>query len=192
VRLFVAVELAEEVARAAGALIDELRRRAQQLAPRSRITWVAPDRLHLTLAFIGPADERRAELIGGALAPAVDLAPFDLTVSGTGAFPRAGEPRVLWAGLSAGRDGLLQLEEVVARRLAGSGVPQQEQRVYNPHLTLARVRDAAGLRSARLLTGLTDAVVGTTRVDTITLFNSQLSSKGPTYVPLQRTRLGSG
>jgi 2'-5' RNA ligase len=116
------------------------------------------------------------------------LPPFDLTVDGLGAFPRAGQPRVLWAGLARGRESLLRLERVVASRLAEAGIAP-EPRAYNPHLTLARVRDAAGLRAAALLDGVSDDPIGTIRIDAFTLFDSRLSSKGPTYVPLQRTPL---
>jgi 2'-5' RNA ligase len=42
------------------------------------------------------------------------------------------------------------------------------------------------MRSDRLLDGLTDRTLGTVRVDTITLFRSTLSPKGPTYTPLVR------
>ena len=187
-RLFVAVEIAPALGAAVGALIGELRERAARLAPRSRITWVAPDRIHLTVRFIGESDEASAGRIRAALAPEVPVAPFDLTVAGFGAFPRTGQPRVLWAGLTEGREALLQLERVVASRLAAAGVGP-EPRAYNPHLTLARVREASGLRAAPLLKGLPEGPIGTTRVEAFTLFDSRLSSKGPTYVPLQRTAL---
>ena len=68
----------------------------------------------------------------------------------------------------------------------------RSRRPYSPHLTLARVREAAGLRSASLLDGLEDRSLGTTRIDAITLFQSRLSPKGPTYVPLLRTSLRAG
>jgi 2'-5' RNA ligase len=55
-------------------------------------------------------------------------------------------------------------------------------------LTLARVRDAKGLRTQTLFDGL-DGTLGATAVRTITLFQSRLSPKGPTYVALQSTRL---
>jgi 2'-5' RNA ligase len=62
-RLFVAVEIAPAVAAAADALIDRLRARAVRLAPRSRITWVTADRLHLTVRFIGHVDADRADAV---------------------------------------------------------------------------------------------------------------------------------
>jgi 2'-5' RNA ligase len=187
-RLFVAVEISPEVARAAGELIAELRARAERLAPRSRITWVAPDRLHLTVAFIGDADPERAAVIGDALRSPLAVAPFDLTIAGAGGFPKTGQPRVIWAGIAGGRASLLEVEHEVSSRLAGAAIVGKP-RAYNPHLTLARVREAGGLRGAQLFDGLAGGTIGSTHVDAITLFDSRLSSKGPTYVPVQRTPL---
>jgi 2'-5' RNA ligase len=51
------------------------------------------------------------------------------------------------------------------------------------------VREAAGLRSREWLAAAGAAALGTTRVDAITLYESRLSPKGPTYVPLQRSPL---
>jgi 2'-5' RNA ligase len=191
-RLFVAVELDPAVAAAAAALAEELRARALRLAPRARITWIPAERLHLTVRFIGNADEAGVRAISDALAAPLQLTAFDMTISGAGSFPRSGKPQVLWAGVTAGRDGLLELEREVSTRLAGAGVAA-EDRPHSPHLTLARIREAAGLRAAALLERMESRVVGTTRVAAITLFESRLSPKGPTYVPLQHAVLaGSG
>ena len=94
-------------------------------------------------------------------------------------------PRVLWVGVAAGREELLLAEREISCRLVALGIPEEE-RAYSPHLTLARVREPAGLRSARLLEGLTDKRLGTVRIDAITLFHSTLSPKGPTYTSLLR------
>jgi 2'-5' RNA ligase len=98
---------------------------------------------------------------------------------------------VVWTGIEQGREGLIAVEREVSSRLTTFAIPP-EGRPYSPHLTLARVREAAGLRSASLLEGLEDRSLGTTRIDTITLFQSRLSPKGPTYVPLLRTWLRAG
>jgi len=186
-RLFIAVEMNRAVQDAAREAIDELRQRATRLAPRARITWSAPERLHITVRFIGDADESKAHAIRSALGPTIDAAVFDLTVEGVGAFPPKGPPRVFWAGLTDGRDGLLEVERAVSRRLA-SVVPA-EDRPYAPHLTLARVKEPAGLARAALFESLTTRQFGRVHVDAITLFESRLSSKGATYVPLQRSVL---
>ena len=185
-RLFVAAEIGEALAAGAAALSQELQSRAANAAPRAKVTWIPADRLHLTIRFIGEVDDARAAAIRAALELPIEVEPFELTLAGTGAFPKSGPPRVLWAGIETGRAELIEAERDVTSRLAPAGIAG-EDRPYNPHLTLARVRDAAGLRSTVLFEGLEDRRIGTTRVDAITLFQSTLSPKGPLYVPLLRT-----
>ncbi len=60
---------------------------------------------------------------------------------------------------------------------------------YDPHLTLARVRDATGLEVPALLEGLAETEIGRMEVEAITLFESRLSPQGPTHTALQRTPL---
>ena len=188
-RLFIAAEIGERLAGRAADLIRELEKRAADAAPRARLTWLVADRLHITIKFIGDVDGVRAAAIVAALQPPLDVEPFDLTVAGMGAFPKSGPPRVVWIGIEPGRDDLIAAEREISFRLTTLAIPSERQ-PYSPHLTLARVREAAGLRSASLLEGLEDRSLGTTRVDAITLFQSRLSPKGPTYVPLLRTALG--
>jgi 2'-5' RNA ligase len=186
-RLFVGVEIGG-LAAAASALVDELRRRAERLAPRARITWISQDRFHLTVRFIGNVPDDAAAAIAAALAPVLSVAGFDLALAGVGSFPRTGKPQVLWSGVVAGHESLAKIERDVSDRLQVVGVPP-EARAYRPHLTLGRVRDAAGLKSQPLFSGLEGRLLGTTRVEAITLFESRLSPKGPAYVPVQRTPL---
>ena len=187
-RLFVGVEMSPSVAAAVVEIVEALRNRAMRLAPQSRIAWVAPERLHVTVRFIGHVDDERVDGIVDTLRPAIGIDPFDLTVAGAGAFPPKGPPRVLWAGLGSGRDRLIAIERIVSDRLVAAGV-DRENRPFNPHLTLARVREAAGLRSGALLEGLDEAAFGLTPVDAITLFQSRLSPQGPAYLPVHRTLL---
>jgi 2'-5' RNA ligase len=186
-RLFIAVEMNRAVEEAAREVIGDLRDRVRRLAPRARITWSAPERLHITVRFIGDADESKAQAIRSALGPTIDAPVFDLTVEGAGAFPPKGPPRVFWAGLTDGRHGLLEVERAVSQRLE-TLVPA-EDRPYAPHLTLARVKEPAGLSRATLFESLTTRQFGRVHVDAITLFESRLSSKGATHVPLQRSAL---
>jgi 2'-5' RNA ligase len=189
-RLFVAVETGAAVRAAAARLIDGLRERAMTLAPRSRITWVPPDRLHVTVRFIGHVEPDDAQRVREVLASPLEQDAFRVTIAGVGTFPPRRPPRVVWAGVTEGRRSLAATERQVSGRLASVGIGSDE-RSYNPHLTLARVRDDGGLRSAVLLEPVNDHVLGTITVDAITLFESRLSPKGSTYVALQRTVLRS-
>jgi RNA 2',3'-cyclic 3'-phosphodiesterase len=188
VRLFVGVPLEAAVARELERVAGDLRQRIQARAPRAKLTWVAADRLHFTVRFIGETADDRAAAICAALAPGLPVPAFDLTVTELGAFPELGTPRVFWAGAGAGREGMIAVEREVSARLAACGV-DPEDRPYSPHLTLARVRDAAGLRARDVLDGLAPRVPGPMRVGAITLFQSRLSPAGPTYVALQETAL---
>jgi 2'-5' RNA ligase len=189
VRLFVAVEIGEKLAHGAAKLTEELQRRATAAASRAKVTWIPADRMHLTIRFIGEVDDGNASMVRKVLEPPLAVTPFSLTLCGAGTFPKSGAPRVVWLGVTDGREQLLCVERAITARLTPLGIPE-EDRFYSPHLTLARVRDPAGLKSARLLDGLADHRIGTTLIDAITLFQSRLSPNGPTYTPMVRTPLG--
>jgi 2'-5' RNA ligase len=186
VRLFTAIELGNEARAEIAAAGAELRRRIAAKAPRARLTWVAPERLHLTVRFIGEADESQAARIVAALRDPLPFPPFSMSLDRFGGFPASGPPRVLWVGVGTGADSVVQGEAAISDRLAALGLAREE-RAYRPHLTLARVRDAAGLRTAWLFEGLR-APSAPTAVDAITLFQSRLSPKGPTYTVVERIR----
>jgi len=187
VRLFTAIELGERVQARAAAVLETLRHRAATSAPRAKITWVPADRMHLTLRFIGEVDDAKGEAIVSALRAPLALEPFAVRWAGLGSFPPRGAPRVLWVGVASGRDALVRAESEISTRLAALGIAR-EDRPYSPHLTMARVREPGGLKTAPLFEGV-DGALGETHVDTITLFRSHLSPKGPTYVAIERTRL---
>ena len=190
-RLFVAVEIGERLSQRVAEVSRELQRRAAEAAPRAKVTWVPPGRMHLTVRFIGEVDDERAAMVGKAFEVPLAVAPFTLALCGVGTFPRSGTPRVIWVGVTDGHDGLLASETEVTSRLTPLGIPE-EDRAYSPHLTLARVREPAGLKTAHLVEGLTDRQFGTARIGAITLFQSKLSPKGPTYTSLLHIPLGTG
>jgi 2'-5' RNA ligase len=189
VRLFVAVDVGDQVRRAAAGVIDELERRTARLAPRARVSFVRPDRLHLTIRFVGEVDDDLGRRIRAALEPPLDTSPFDLTVAGIGRFPPGSRPRVVWAGVTRGEDRLRAVEREVRFRLDPL-TDASDAEPFRPHLTLARIRRPAGLRAAALLEGLENATLGPCHVGAVTLCESRLSSAEPTYVALGRTPLG--
>jgi 2'-5' RNA ligase len=187
-RLFVALELDPATRTAVATAIERLREQALRLAPRSRISWATADRLHVTVRFIGHVDAATGDGIRRSLAAPLQHNPFRIQIDGVGTFPLKGALRVVWAGVGEGRGSLAAIEKDVSERLAAVGLAPEE-RPYSPHLTLGRVREPAGLRSAALLTSVKDQVLGSVLVEAVTLFESRLSPTGPTYVALQRTAL---
>ena len=110
------------------------------------------------------------------------VAPFELVVSGLGAFPAPSRPRVIWAGISAGGPELGAVAARVERELSGIGFPA-EDRTFSPHVTLGRVRQPT--RSARLAEALVgNERFGGIRLDRLSLMRSDLSPRGARYSEL--------
>lgn len=179
VRAFVALELPAALREA----IAELQRR---LAPRlAGIRLTKPEGIHLTLRFLG--DATPAEL--SRLWPAVAGAAASLAhargparVRSLGTFPERGSPRVLWLGLEL-PPAFLELQRACehAARQAGFAL---EERPFRPHLTLGRWRDRA------VRPELPEVDLGEARLQTLTLFQSELRPGGAVYTALRRLELG--
>ena len=137
-RLFVAVDIPEEVRAAIESLVVKLRR----AGPAAR--WVRIEGLHVTLKFIGETSSENAGKIQSALRAVPVPAPFEMRFRGLGFFPDERRPRVLWAGIEAAPQ-LAALAEEVESALASLGI-SREDRPFAPHLTLARFDSPRGLQ----------------------------------------------
>ncbi len=183
VRVFVAVDIGDEVRGALALEIKALKKR------HTKVKWVAADCIHLTLAFLGEIPEGRLPEINGALDEvAALLNGFDCEVKGVGWFGSARSPRVVWAGMRED-PGLMVLQAGVAESLRQLGfVP--EDRAFHPHLTLGRVKSAGdGEGLASVLSGRRDVVFGATKVDRVLVMRSQLRPQGPEYSVLHEAAL---
>jgi 2'-5' RNA ligase len=191
-RLFVGVDLGQQLA----ASIDEdaasLRGTLHRSCPRLPARWVSRANLHLTLVFIGHVIESEATSLIAALQPALSVSSFDLAIGGFGTFPASGPLRVIWMGIASGAHEVSLLHDEVTARIVktGRGV---EDRAYSPHLTVARVKDARGPAARAAREAVTRAVSkgGMTRVEEATLFRSHQSAAGSVYerllrIPLQK------
>ncbi len=171
-RLFVAVELPPE-------------QKAALIALKSDIpgaTWVKDPALHLTLRFLGDQiDPIRLTPIRTALA-SIKAAPFALTLRGTGRFPSNPKrpARVLWVGL-APQPKLIELQSAIERVLAEVGF-EPEERAFNPHITLARLKaDGLNRRLDHFLEQHGGFTAGPFTVDQFYLIASTLKPDGPVY-----------
>ena len=134
-RLFLALELPEEVRRTLGELVA-------RLSERRGWRWADPAGLHLTLRFLGEVSEegdRRARPLWRRCASAG--APLSLRTAGLGLFPGRRRPRVLWTGVEEAPPGgrLAALSAALEAAAREAGFPG-EDRPFRPHLTLARAR----------------------------------------------------
>ncbi|HEX4565474.1 MAG TPA: RNA 2',3'-cyclic phosphodiesterase, partial [Vicinamibacterales bacterium] len=178
----------DEVRASAAAAARNLR---HTLAQTLDARWVPSENLHITVRFIGYVSDEGVSAMLETLTRPLDMAPFEIEFGGCGRFPPRGAPRVLWIRLSAGLSSLAALHEAFNRRVAPLGYAP-ETRPFSAHLTLARIKDARGSAKsvdAALHSVRTDTV--TQRVETVTVFESQLSPRGSVYKVMRRIRLSS-
>jgi 2'-5' RNA ligase len=188
-RLFVALDVSDTVRRRAVDLIETLSERMGAAA--AGVAWVPSERLHLTLLFIGHVDASTAADIQSRLSKPYDLAPFTVAFRGLGLFPPGGRPRVVWAGIERGSADVQQLHVETVRRL--EGVPfRREERSFSAHLTLGRFRAPGPVRLRRELLAVAAPAIGRCTIEAVTLYESKLSSRGATYIPVLRSPLQSG
>jgi len=139
-RLFVAVPLAEEARASVARLVEEVQAGAEAAArgQRSQVRWVRMDGLHVTLRFLGPTPEERiTELNSIVDDAAASVAPFQVSIRGSGAFPSPRRPRTLWLGIDDGAEKLAALARRFDDLLGKAGWPTDD-RPIRAHLTLAR------------------------------------------------------
>ena len=185
-RLFVALDIEEEIRERIHAFVEETR----PLAPDVR--WVRSESLHVTLKFIGEQPEPKVNEIASALANIL-MAPFQLTFRGCGFFPTPRSARVFWVGIEAGPE-LAHLAGAIDPALSQFGIAK-ETRAFSPHLTLARTRGGSGAPSRqksdrpsrqfeavqKKLTAIPCPEFGTMTAREFFLYRSQLSSHGSRY-----------
>lgn len=173
-RLFVALDLPDEVRRALGDLIARLK-------PDCRgARWVRPEGMHLTLKFIGETAPQKLDSIRSALAAVQSDQPVEMHFRGLGFFPNERRPRVVWCGMEASPN-LAALAADVDRALKPLGIPS-ETRAFVPHLTLARFDSHEGLEKIVRTAGeLKSYDFGSARTTEFHLYESFLKRSGAEY-----------
>ena len=188
-RLFVALDLSDDARVAVAATQKEIVARWPDASTSLRL--VRPEHLHLTLVFLGEVDPSRAAAIADSMRIGFDLPGFHLTFGGLGVFPLRGRPRALFLGIPSGAPQVIELQQRVTRRLQGAGV-HRDARPFHPHLTLARWRDGRAADARRIVKDV-PREVASVEVTAVTLYESRLSSEGPTHTALARASLaGAG
>jgi RNA 2',3'-cyclic 3'-phosphodiesterase len=187
IRSFIAVEIFDYVKKNINTLITVFK------SVQADVKWVETHNQHLTLQFLGDVAEERIPAICQAVQRGVDaIGPFDLEIGFPGAFPNVHKPRTIWLGTKQGAEQMAELHEAVAAALAEVGIKDEDRR-YQPHLTIGRVR---GFKNLPLLSGLlkkhADFDAGKTAVDRVVVFSSRLQSGGPVYTPLAKVAFSGG
>ena len=180
IRAFIAVELPSGLKNELAELETQLKKASPPV-----VKWVEPNSIHVTLKFLGEISEDSIEELMLAIEEtAQGILPFQLEVSGVGAFPNLERPQVLWTGVKGELEKIAQLQKRIESNTEQLGSPR-ESRAFSPHLTLGRVRDEAGpnerRRLGKLLADTTFTALHNIDVDAVNLMKSQLTLGGAIY-----------
>lgn len=187
-RVFCAVELPEGLR----SRVAERMRGLRAEFPEVRASWEKPEKLHVTLKFLGDIEPARVEALSGAAARAVsNVEPFELTIDTSGTFPPHGQPRVLWLGIVDASGRLALMQNRLESECAAAGFPR-EPRDFKPHLTLARLRSPQGARELAAAHRETPFEPQRFTVSELVLMRSELGPDGSRYTPLSRHALNTG
>lgn len=164
--------------------LDELEAAVAPLREaRPDLRWSSPPSWHVTLAFLGEVDPAALASLGARLERAAGRhAGLNLSAAGAGAFPTAPRARVLWTGIRGDQEALGRMAASVAAGARRAGAPPpDERRRFRPHITLARCRQPADIRT--LVTALAQFSGSVWTADRIHLIRSHLGPR-PRYESL--------
>jgi len=174
-RTFVALEIPQESVLSELVSVQEELKRSQ-----ADLRIVGRENLHFTVKFLGEISLAKAREVDERL-KRLDFARVTVTVKGVGAFPNLWRPSVVWAGVSPEDAGkVIPIAERVIATLRDIG--EQDNRTFQPHVTLARVKSARNKQSLiSILERNADHVFGTTVLTHLKLKSSELKPRGPIY-----------
>jgi 2'-5' RNA ligase len=176
-RIFSAIEISEAARTACVRHIETVR----QSHPNVRVGWERPEKLHITMRFLGDTSESDLEKLRVEMAEiAATSGRFRLGLSGPGLFPSRRRPRIFWIGIedrSVAVRPIYQRIENVSRDLGY----KQETRPFAPHITIGRVRQTGA--PATLVDAHLSAQIEPVEfeVSSIVIYESLLQRTGSVY-----------
>ena len=184
-RVFCAIDLAASVRAKVIRQINRLR----QAVPNAQASWSREENIHLTVKFLGEIQTSRLSDLSHAVARAVaHFSPFQITLEGSGVFPKHGTPRVLWIGVRDESGKFAEFHTRLEEACAREGFAREE-RPFHPHLSIARLRKPQGARALaaahkEMLFEPADVAVAE-----LLVIRSELSNAGSRYTVISRHRL---
>lgn len=96
-----------------------------------------PEKLHITLRFIGEIGKEQADSVQQNLA-GIEFEPFSLKINTLGCFPKKGRSKIFWAGFEHSAE-FMDLSNSVDK-VIDSVTGKQRDKPFKPHVTIARIR----------------------------------------------------
>lgn len=153
------------------------------------VKWVLPEQVHITLHFFGATTETEVDKIKMIVIPiAAEFLPLRLALEDVGTFPHSHSPRIIWIGLAGETEFLTRLQKEIEEKLGSAGF-LLEDRPFRPHATIGRVKDGKGFRTNSDFDSILFPKSKSKVIDHIVLYQSHLSSEGPSYEILESFHL---
>ncbi len=149
-------------------------------ARHDNVRWLAPEKLHLTLVFLGSTDAERVPVLADAVRDvAAAHSPFGVATGDAGGRVGGRRGGVAWLRLAHGGRDVAQLARAVDDALGSH--TYDDGNAPRPHLTLARGATEAALAELR---ASSSSLRLTWTVDRIVLLRSYTDPKGSRYEEL--------
>ena len=184
-RIFAAVDISDEARRKVASYIETLRNEFRNV----RVGWDKPEKLHLTLKFLGDTDDgqlRELEKIVREIS--AKITNFKLQIAETGVFPNVRNPRVLWIDVKDEAGSLAKINARLESECEKIGF-KKEKRAFVPHLTIGRVREpnrAKDLARKHLENGFEPVEF---EVSELVIYESKLRPTGSVYAVVSKHTL---
>lgn len=159
----------------------------QSKLKRTGIKLVELTNIHITLKFLGDIEDSKTSEIIDKLNN-VNCPPFSALLNGIGLFPNIKTPRIIW--INAEGD-FSCLHKQIEKLMSNLGFVLDE-RVFIPHITIARVLSLTDVRKKELMSIiylLKIINLGTININHLKLKKSTLTSQGPIYETIHEVRL---
>lgn len=156
---------------------------------KDTIKWTSIDNIHITLVFLGDTEDNVIQEIRLMLnEKCKGSGIFKLNLKGCGIFRSLNDPRIIWTGVEAS-DNLMALNDAIQNGLRQLGI-KMEDRPYNPHLTLGRIKHLSDIITLNsLVEQYRNSEIQVVPVNEVILYESVLQQSGPIYKPLEKFSL---
>jgi 2'-5' RNA ligase len=172
-RSFIALELSDDIK-------DQLAFTQQALRGcKARLTFVDPERIHITVKFLGEVADKKLREVMNALAT-VSFLPYSVT-TGYVTVNNKNRPHTVWCTIQDAGESE-KLFTLIEDALAPLGFARETRR-FTAHATIARVKSFDPSLFTALGT-LTAASYGSCRIGGMRLKKSTLLPQGPVYEDL--------
>ena len=190
VRVFLALLLDDPLLE----LVVQAQQQLQRRIRSSAVRWTPRDQLHLTLKFFGNVPVEQLAAIEASLRETCrSQSVLPLELKGFGCFPDSRRPKVMWLGLGGATTDLAHFQTRLHAATQEYG-DHLEERPFHPHLTLARIKNAAPAESREIAAALDASPpdrLAAWQANRLAFMESRLTPQGPIYRTLACLDLAS-